>query len=210
MSFVLAFALQQIKLREKNIYITFYFFPYFLSATVVAAVWSFVLHPTSGILNKALELIGLEAWKHAWVGEASTAIWCIGAVIIWACIGYYIVLYLSGLESIPQDLYEAATLDGAGFWRKLFHITLPLMKNIIGTTFILLMSGVIGTSFVYSNLLTAGGPNGASSVLLQYVYSQGIGNGNTGYASAITVVTMAIGIALSAISRKVTNKSVKE
>ena len=109
-----------------------------------------------------------------------------------------------------RDVYEAATLDGAGFWGKLIHITLPLMKNIIGTTFILLMSGVIGISFVYSNLLTNGGPNGASSVLMQYVFVQGIRNGNTGYASAITVVAMTMGILLSAISRKLTNKSEKE
>lgn len=209
-SFLLAFVLQQVKLREKNLYITFYFFPYFLSATVVAAVWSYVLHPTTGILNKLLSLLGLESLKHAWVGDAGTALWCIAAVIIWACIGYYIVLYLSSLESIPEDLYEAATLDGATFWDKLRYITLPLMRGTIGTTFILLMSGVIGTSFVYSNLLTNGGPNGASNVLMQYVYTQGIKNGNTGYASAITVVAMTLGILLSVISRKMTQKSAKE
>lgn len=209
-SFMLAFVLQQIDLREKNLYVTFYFFPYFLSASVVAAVWSFVLHPTTGIVNKILEFVGLKALQHSWVGDAKTALWCIAAVIIWACIGYYIVLYISSLDSISSEIYEAATLDGAGIWSKLFYVTLPLMKSTIGTTFILLMSGVIGTSFVYSNLLTNGGPNGASSVLMQYVYTQGIKNGNTGYASAITVVTMALGVLLSVFAKSFTQKTREE
>lgn len=206
-SFTLAFLLQQVKLREKNIYILFYFFPYFLSSTVAAAIWAFILHPTSGILNKLLDIFGLSFLKHSWTGEASTALGCIAAVIIWASIGYYIVLYLSALESIPHELYESAMIDGASFRQKFFYITIPLMRNIIGITFVLLMSGVIGASFVYSKLLTGGGPNGASSVLMQYIYSQGMSNGNIGYASAITVVTIALGVLLSFISRKISAKS---
>lgn len=209
-SFLLAFLLQQVKLRETSLYITFSFYPYFMSATVVAIVWSFVLHPTSGILNKMLEMIGLGALQRPWVGDSSTALWCIAAVIIWASIGYYIVLYTSGLESISPELYESATLDGAGFFQKLVHITLPLMKNIIGITFVLLMAGALNASFVYSKLLTNGGPNGASNVLMKYIYDQGIKSGNMGYASAISTVTIIIGVVLSALSRKMTGKSVKE
>lgn len=209
-SFILAFCLQQIRIREKNLYITVYFFPYYLSASAVAVIWSYILHPTSGMLNKFFEIMGLSSLKHAWVGEEATALWCIAAVLIWACIGYYVVLYMSGLDSIPDELYEAAVLDGASFWQKLIHITLPLMKNIIGTTFILLMSGVIGASFVYSKLLTGGGPNGSSTVLMHYIYSQGIQNGTVGYASAITVITMALGIALAFLARLLTSKSEKE
>ena len=113
---------------------------------------------------------------------------------------------MSGLDSISPEIYESATIDGAGFWSKIFRITLPLMRNIIGITFVINMSGVLGASYVYSMIMTAGGPNGASNVLLRYIYQQGILNGNMGYSSAVTVVTLILSVGLSVISRKLTNK----
>lgn len=90
---------------------------------------------------------------------------------------------------------------------KLVSITMPLMKDIIGITFVLALSGTINLSFVLSQVMTGGGPNGASSVLLQYMYTQGFVNGNFGYAMAITVFTLAISVALSMLSRKLTDAS---
>ena len=91
--------------------------------------------------------------------------------------------------------------------KKLISITMPLMKDIIGITFVLALSGTINLSFVLSQVMTGGGPNGASSVLLQYMYTQGFVNGNFGYAMAITVFTLAISVALSMLSRKLTDAS---
>lgn len=210
-SFTLAVLLHRSRIREKNLYITFYFFPYFMSSTVVAVVWAFVFFPTSsGVLNGIFNSLGLENWTRVWLGDSHTALWCICAVIIWSCIGYHIVLYLSGLDSISSELYEAAIIDGASNWQQVTRITLPLMKNILGITLVLLMSGTLGASFVYSKIMTDGGPNGASTVLLQYVYKQGIEQGNVGYASAITVFTMVMGISLAVISRVMTSRSEKE
>lgn len=210
-AFVLAVLLHRSNLREKNLYITFYFFPYFMSSTVVAVVWSFVFFPTSnGVLNGIFNALGLENWTRVWLGDARTALWCICAVIIWCCIGYYVVLYLSGLDSISSEIYEAAIIDGATPWQQVTRITLPLMKNILGITLILLMSGTLAVSFTYSKIMTNGGPNGATTVLLQYVYKQGIEQGNMGYASAVTVFTMILGISLAVISRIMTSRSEKE
>lgn len=210
-SFFLAIVLHRSKLREKNLYVTFYFFPYFMSSTVVAIVWSFVFYPTSGgVLNGILSRIGLKSLVTAWLGNSRTALGCIEAVIIWCCIGYYIVLYLSALDGISPELYEAAKIDGATTWQQIRFITFPLMKNIIGITFVLLMSGTLAVTFVYTKVMTNGGPNGASTVLLHYIYQQGLENGNIGYASAITVFTMAMAILLAALSRIITSRSAKE
>lgn len=207
-SFALAIFLHRVKLREKDLYITFYFFPYFMSATVISIVWSFVFMPTSnGALNGLLAKIGLASLQRVWLGDTKTALWCIAVVIGWSCIGYHVVLYLSALDSISPEIYESARLDGASAWKQVIYITLPLMKNILGITFVLMMSGVLGVSFVYSKVMTNGGPNGSTRVLLHYIYQQGLERGNVGYASAVTVITMVLAIALAVLSRFLTRKS---
>lgn len=205
-AFLLAFILQQSKLPEKKLYVTFYFLPNAISSTVLAIIWSYVFHPTSGTLNNILADLGLKSLQHTWLGDSSTALWCIAVTIYLTSFGYYMIMHMSGLDSISPEIYESATIDGAGFWSKIFRITLPLMRNIIGITFVINMSGVLGASYVYSMIMTAGGPNGASNVLLRYIYQQGILNGNMGYSSAVTVVTLILSVGLSVISRKLTNK----
>jgi len=209
-AFVLAVILHRAKIREKNLYITSYFFPYFMSSIVVAIVWSFVLLPTSnGVLNTILTSIGLEQLTRPWLGDKSTALGCICAVLIVCSTGYYVVLYLSSLDSISEELYESAKLDGASTLQQIWNITLPLMKNVIGITFVLLMSGTIAATFGYCKIMTGGGPNGASTTLMYYIYSIGVKNGNVGYSSAISVFTMVMAITLSFISRAMTSKSEK-
>ena len=127
--------------------------------------------------------------------------------LLWQAAGYYMVMHIAAMDGISPEIYESATLDGASAWRKLVSITMPLMKDIIGITFVLALSGTINLSFVLSQVMTGGGPNGASSVLLQYMYTQGFVNGNFGYAMAITVFTLAISVALSMLSRKLTDAS---
>lgn len=203
-AFILAFLIQQSDLREKNFYISVYFMPSLIAATIVAIVFSFVFHPTSGILNRFLELVGLGNLKHAWLGEAETALWCVGATIIWSAVGYYMVMHLAGMDSISPEIYEAATMDGATFWTKFNHITLPMMKDILGITYVLAISNTLGSSYVLTSLMTNGGPNGTSNVILRYIYEQGISSGNMGYASAVTVFTLTIVIGLALLSRKMT------
>lgn len=206
-SLVLAFVLNQCKLKEMVLYRTIFYFPNIVSLTVVGIIWSFVFHPNVGIVNKILGAVGLESLQRSWLGDSKTALWCIAFTLLWQAAGYYMVMHIAAMDGISPEIYESATLDGASAWRKLVSITMPLMKDIIGITFVLALSGTINLSFVLSQVMTGGGPNGASSVLLQYMYTQGFVNGNFGYAMAITVFTLAISVALSILSRKLTDAS---
>ena len=206
-SLVLAFVLNQCKLKEMVLYRTIFYFPNIVSLTVVGIIWSFVFHPNVGIVNKILGAVGLESLQRSWLGDSKTALWCIAFTLLWQAAGYYMVMHIAAMDGISPEIYESATLDGASAWRKLVSITMPLMKDIIGITFVLALSGTINLSFVLSQVMTGGGPNGASSVLLQYLYTQGFVNGNFGYAMAITVFTLAISVALSMLSRKLTDAS---
>lgn len=206
-SLVLAFVLNQCKLKEMVLYRTIFYFPNIVSLTVVGIIWSFVFHPNVGIVNKILGAVGLESLQRSWLGDSKTALWCIAFTLLWQAAGYYMVMHIAAMDGISPEIYESATLDGASACRKLVSITMPLMKDIIGITFVLALSGTINLSFVLSQVMTGGGPNGASSVLLQYMYTQGFVNGNFGYAMAITVFTLAISVALSMLSRKLTDAS---
>lgn len=206
-SLVLAFVLNQCTLKEMVLYRTLFYFPNIVSLTVVGIIWSFVFHPNVGIVNKILGAVGLESLQRSWLGDSKTALWCIAFTLLWQAAGYYMVMHIAAMDGISPEIYESATLDGASAWRKLISITMPLMKDIIGITFVLALSGTINLSFVLSQVMTGGGPNGASSVLLQYMYTQGFVNGNFGYAMAITVFTLAISVALSMLSRKLTDAS---
>lgn len=209
LALVLAFLLAQGKLRERSIYRVIYFFPSIISLTVVGIVWSFVFHPTMGILNNLLEIVGLGGLAQSWLGDARTALWCIAATIVWQSAGYFMVMHIAAMDGISNDIYEAATIDGAGLVQKFFFITLPLIRNVIGITYVLSLSGILNLSYILSKVMTGGGPNNASLTLLQYIYKQGMGNGNFGYAMTITVFTLVISVVLSGLSQALTNRGTR-
>lgn len=206
---ILAALLTQAKLRESGLYRTLFFFPSIVSMTVVGIVWSFVFHPSMGILNTLLRGLGAGGLARPWLGDSGSALWCVGAALVWQAAGYYMVMHIAAIDSISRDIYEAATIDGASGVRQFFSITIPNILDIIGITYVLSLSGTINLSYVLSTVMTGGGPNGASTVLLQYMYNQGMGNANFGYAMSITVFTLAISIALSVLSRRLTGQREK-
>lgn len=201
---VLAFILTQCKLKEASFHRAVLFFPSMISLTVVGIVWSFVFHPNAGIVTKLMTEMGLGQYVHPWLGDSKTALWCIAVTLVWQAVGYYMVMHIAAIDGVSPEIYEAATVDGASQWHKFFYVTLPLLKNIIGITYVLSLSGTMNLSFVLVQVMTAGGPAGASSVLLQYMYKQSFQAANFGYAMAIAVFTLAISIVLSLISRKLT------
>jgi N-acetylglucosamine transport system permease protein len=204
LSLVIASILSQTKLKEKALYRVVFFFPSIISMTVIAIVWGFVYTPRMGMLGGLLDMLGLGDLKMPWLGDASTALWCIAVTLVWQAVGYYMVMHVAAMDGISAEIYESATIDGASSIRKFTHITLPLVKDIIGITFVLSLSGTINLSYVLGMVMTSGGPNGSSTVLLHYIYNQGIVNGNFGYAMAVTVFTLAISIVLSFVSRALT------
>ena len=183
-SLVLAFVLNQCKLKEMVLYRTIFYFPNIVSLTVVGIIWSFVFHPNVGIINKILGAVGLESLQRSWLGDSKTALWCIAFTLLWQAAGYYMVMHIAAMDGISPEIYESATLDGASAWRKLISITMPLMKDIIGITFVLALSGTINLSFVLSQVMTGGGPNHVSEVPATLMYDNLFVKCRYGYGSA--------------------------
>ena len=149
-SLVLAFVLNQCKLKEMVLYRTLFYFPNIVSLTVVGIIWSFVFHPNVGIVNKILGAVGLESLQRSWLGDSKTALWCIAFTLLWQAAGYYMVMHIAAMDGISPEIYESATLDGASAWRKLISITMPLMKDIIGITFVQSIGTFLFVSAVFS------------------------------------------------------------
>jgi N-acetylglucosamine transport system permease protein len=206
LALVFASILTQSRLRERNFYRTVFFFPSILSFVVVAILFSFIFHPTIGILNAALEAAGLGGYAKAWLGDRHTVMWAIAATMIWQAAGYYMVMYMAGIDSIPRELFEAASMDGASAVRQFFSITLPQLWEIIRITIIFAINGAIVISFPVVMVMTDGGPDRYSEVVLTQMYKQAFRNANFSYAMAIAVVVFAVSVLLSVLSNRLTRR----
>ncbi|WP_228745131.1 carbohydrate ABC transporter permease [Paenibacillus sp. S150] len=194
------------KLKERNLYRTVFFFPSILSFLVIAILWSFIYHPTMGFLNSGLETAGLGKWALPWLGDQRVVLWALAVTLIWQAAGYYMVIYMAGIDGIPPDLYEAAELDGATRIQQFFHITIPMLWEIIRVTIIFSINGVLSISFVIVSVMTAGGPDHHSEVVMTYLYSQAFANSNFGYAMAIGVFIFIISMVLALVSNRLTER----
>lgn len=170
---------------------TTYFLPVLISMTVIGILFSFIYNPEVGILNSFLKTIGLEEWTRGWLGDPNTSIYAVIAVSQWQSIGYCVMLYVLAVQKIPSDLYEAATIDGAGKIRTFFSITVPQVKEM---TFVLLIYTVTGSFLVFSEIyvLTQGGPSNSSQVFSTYLYQKAFIDNEPGYASSIANVILGI------------------
>jgi N-acetylglucosamine transport system permease protein len=206
LSLFFAFALTQSKLKERGVYRTLFFLPSVLSLVVVAVVFSAIFDPRPrGPLNSILGLFGSE--PVPWLGSSTFAIWAIIIVMIWQATGYYMVLHIAAIDSIGKEIFEAADIDGATGAAKLFRITIPMLKDTIGITYILALSSTMGTSFILGRVMTAFGPGTSTLVLLGHMYNMAFGAAVFGYAMAIAVFSLAMALILSYISRKLTYHS---
>lgn len=164
-----------------------FFLPYVTNIVAVATVWRALYHPSKGPINMVLHTIlgiPLESLP-GWIGSSKWAIWSIVLINIWSSLGYYVILYTGALQSIPEDLYEAASLDGAGPIAKFFNITLP---QVAPTTFMLTILGVIGSLQTYSFMLVFEGPGLSTYTVGLHIYKCAFNQGRGGYACAIAWV----------------------
>lgn len=166
------------------------FFPYITSLVAVAVVWNMLFNPTTGPINQLLEGIGI-ANPPGWTSSSD---WAMPAVIItsvWRDMGYYMILYLAGLQAIPSELYEAAEVDGANAWQRFWNVTVPCLRP---TTFFVLVMLTVSSFKVFDLIvvMTDGGPGRSTTVLSQLIYQEGISQGNFGYSSAISLVLFLI------------------
>ena len=165
---------------------TAFFLPYVTSLVAVAVVWNMLFHPPSGPVTQFRQVVGVTDPP----GWTSSTAWAMPAVIIasvWRDMGYYMVLFLAGLQTIPTELYEAARVDGANAWQRFWNITLPGLRP---TTFFVLIMCTVASFKVFDLIvvMTDGGPGRATKVLSQLIYEEGIKEGRFGFASAISLV----------------------
>jgi raffinose/stachyose/melibiose transport system permease protein len=177
--------------RFSGVFRTVFFIPVLISMTVIGILFSFIYNPEVGLLNEFLRAIGLGHLAEGWLGEPKTAIFAVIAVSQWQSIGYAVMLFVLAVQKVPGELYEAATIDGAGKVRTFFTITVPQVKEM---TFVLLIYTVTGSFLVFSEVyvLTSGGPGYSSQVFSTYLYQKAFIDNEPGYASAIANVILGI------------------
>lgn len=165
------------------------FTPYVVSLVSIAFIWMWIMDDNLGLLNYVLNFFGIDSVK--WLSDPKIAMWSLVLVNIWKGTGYYALIFLSALQSIPSYLYEAAELDRAGRITTFFKITLPMLSP---TMFFLVLTGTIASFKVFEtiNIMTLGGPGNATNTLVYYIYEYGFKYYKIGYASAVGVVLMVI------------------
>ncbi len=192
------------KLRGVKIFRTIYFSPQVVTMTVVAVVWAFIFSSgESGLMNSVLQLFGLEPQR--WLQDTQWAMFCIAVMYIWQSLGLQMLIVLGGLQYIPEELYEAAYLDGCNSFQKFWRITVPMLKN---TLVYVLISTTINTLKLFTQVyvLTNGGPQNATTSVVYLLYKSGFINQQVGYSSAIAVVFFIIVFVISEIQNYIIGK----
>ena len=183
-------------LKGRSLLRGIYFLPVVTSWIVVALVWRWLLSPNSGVVNTVLGFFGIHGpgW---WTDPA----WAMPSIILasaWKDLGFVMVILLAGLQAIPQDMYDASKVDGAGWWRRLFSVTLPLLSP---STFFVIVISLINGFQVFDQVyaMTGGGPNGASEVVVQQIYDLTFRYGRAGDASALSWMLFIVILAVTLI-----------
>lgn len=203
----LAFMITQ-KVRFSNFYRVTFFFPQVMSVVAIGVLWNFIYHPSIGILNSFLKTLGVSS-PPAWLGDPRTALGAIIAVTIWQGAGFFMVLFMAGMQNIPTSYYEAAALDGATRIIIFFKITLPLLWETIRSALIFITIGALDM-FGITFTMTQGGPDRATDVLATLLYEEAFTSSRFGYATAIAMMLFLIVLAISLVLMVLTRRETIE
>ena len=187
----IAMGLNQVT-RLRAVFRSAFFLPTVASAVAVSLIWNFMYQPQAGVLNAFLGSVGLP--QPSWMADPVVTLWAILVTAVWQDLGYNILILLAGLQTIPDDFYDAAKVDGAGPFARFKDVTIPLLSRTLLLVTVLTMISYL-QQFTYVNIMPAGGPGGpihTTETLVLYVYTKAFSNMQLGYASAISVVLMAI------------------
>lgn len=191
------------KIKGMNFFRTIYFAPVVTAMTVVAIVWTFLYNPGEGMINAFLQAITFgQLGPYNWLLDTKLVFPAIMLLSIWQGVGFQMVIYLAGLQEIPDSLYEASQIDGANAWQQFWNVTLPQLRNT--TIFVVLATTILAFKlFDQVQVMTAGGPQNASMTTMVHVVQQGWSELKVGYASAISIVFFLIVLLVSLVQRKV-------
>lgn len=185
----------------KNFFRAVFYIPVILSGVVSGFIWKIMYNYSFGPINNVLKMVGLDAWCQDWAGDAKYAIFAVALVLIWKGCGYYMIIYLASLQGVPQDVIEAATIDGATAWDRFKHITLPLISGSFTICFTLsLINGL--KVFDQIAVITDGGPGFATETVVYLLYKVGYGEGRQGFGTAVGIVLLFVIMILNAIQGK--------
>src|SRR5215467_11728491 len=176
------------KLRGMAVFRTIYFSPIVTPLVVVAVVWTFLYNPGQGLINEFIQAVSFgHLGPYNWLSNPELALPAIMLLSIWQGVGFQMVVYLAGLQGIPESLYEAARVDGAGRWRQFWHITFPQLRNTI--IFVLIATTILSFKlYTQVEVMTQGGPENATATVVWYIVHQSVHNVRVGYALAVAVV----------------------
>ena len=183
-----------------------FYLPQVLPIAVAGIVWSWILAPENGSLNELLKAVGLGSWQQDWLGDPDIALYSVMGVMVWVQIGFPLVVFMAGLQRVDPGLYEAAELDGAGWWRRFWHITLPQIRPeiyVVLTWCTIAALKVFGAVYV----LTKGGPGGATDVPSYFSFSTFFEKTQVGYGAAISTILTVIILVLSLALLKLQTRS---
>jgi len=181
--------------------------PWATPVVVGALAWKYLYLPDYGLLNQALGAVGLGSFERAWLADPNTALWAVIVTNVWRGFPFLMVMIVAGMATVPVELYEAAQVDGASWWRSFRSITLPLLRPmLLASTLMALIWTFNNFSMIY--VMTGGGPAGATDILTTFVYKAGFKSFDFGYASALSMVLFAVVALGSALYLRLTAKDV--
>ncbi|CAM5595901.1 sugar ABC transporter permease [Streptomyces xanthochromogenes] len=196
--------------RGSGLYKVIFFFPQVLSITIIAILWQQIYNPDpeNGMLNSLLSGVGLGSLQQSWLGDSSIALICIMVVMVWANVGFYVVLFSAGMASIPGEIYEAALLDGASRVKTFFRITLPLLRDTVATAWVYM--GIIAMdAFIYVQLMSVnvGGPDESTDVVPLLLYKTAFrDNSQYGMAAAMGVAMLIVTLVFAILSMRLSRR----
>lgn len=191
---VLALGLNR-KMVGRNLMRSVFYVPAVIASIAVATMWSWIYNPNNGLVNGLLTSFGVPSWIQDWLGDPTIALYSVFVAFVWQSTGYSMVLFLAGLQTVPQELVEAARIDGASPWQVFRNVILPALRP---TLTVVLVLTVISSLKVFDLIvgMTGGGPAQSTQVLALWSYSQSFLNHNFGAGSALAVILLVVTLAL--------------
>jgi raffinose/stachyose/melibiose transport system permease protein len=189
------------KLKGVKIFRTIGFMPVVLSTVVVSLTWNLIYNTKDGMINQLLRAVGLDSLAHNWLGDTKYAMISVCVTVVWQFIGLYLIIFLAALQNVPEEVLEAAKMDGASEWLTTWKITVPMIWDTIIVAVILCISGSLRT-FDLIYVMTHGGPSHSTDVMALYMFNETFTNLHYGYGSAVSVVIFFFSLILIFIVKK--------
>ncbi len=207
LALVMALLVNQ-RLRGRYVFRTIYFSPVVTSMAVLAIVWTFLYNPDQGLINRFLSAVTFGRFQPDWLISADSALLAIIILSAWQAAGFQMVIFLAGLQGIPQSLYEAAQIDGGNTWQQFRHVTIPQLRNT--TIFVIISTTILAFRlFTQVDVMTKGGPQDSTVTVVYHAVDTGFRQQKIGYGSAITVLFFIIVVSIALMQRALLKSQVE-